>query len=64
MIVTNSRSAAIIYKEMLDEEDGPESAVIISGDHNDDERTRKYTDKVEHKKAIENFQKPLVCRTI
>ena len=59
MIVTNSRSAAITYKEMLDEEDGPESAVIISGDHNDDEKTRGYTDKVEHKKAIENFQKPL-----
>lgn len=58
MIVTNSRSAAITYKEMLDEEDGPESAVIISGDHNDDERTRRYTDKLEHKKAIENFQKP------
>lgn len=58
MIVTNSRSAAITYKEMLDAEDGPESAVIISGDHNDDERTRRNTDKLEHKKAIENFQKP------
>jgi type I restriction enzyme R subunit len=58
MIVTNSRSAAITYKEMLDEEEGPECAVIISGDHNDDERTRKYTDILEHKKAIENFQKP------
>jgi len=59
MIVTNSRSAAITYKEMLDDEHGPDSAVIISGDHNDDERTRKYTDKLAHKKAIEDFQKPI-----
>ncbi|MBF0383450.1 MAG: HsdR family type I site-specific deoxyribonuclease, partial [Magnetococcales bacterium] len=35
MIVTSSRRAAILYKETLDELDGPQSEVIISGNHND-----------------------------
>ena len=36
MIVTSSRNAAILYKEQLDKLEAPQSAVIISGDHNDE----------------------------
>ncbi|MFT7223492.1 MAG: type I restriction enzyme R subunit [Cellvibrionaceae bacterium] len=35
MIVTSSRRAAVTYKKILDELDGPDSEVIISGNHND-----------------------------
>lgn len=50
MIVTSSRSAAIIYKEMMDELESPEPAVIISSDHNDEARFRDFTDSAMHKK--------------
>ena len=59
MIVTSSRNAAVTYKEMLDELDGPDSAVIISGDHNDPARLARYTDPTKQKQAIEEFKKPL-----
>lgn len=59
MIVTSSRSAAITYKEQLDELGAPRSAVIISGDHNDERRFWEYTDGSKHKKQIEEFKKPL-----
>ncbi len=59
MIVTSSRNAAILYKEQLDEVRAPQSAVIISGDHNDAKRFWEYTDGVKHKKQIEDFKKPL-----
>ena len=59
MIVTSSRYAAITYKEMMDELEAPENAVIISGDHNDDKRYWDYTDGTKHKTQIENFKKPL-----
>lgn len=59
MIVTSSRNAAILYKEMLDELQAPESAVIISGDHNDEKRYWEFTDGKKHKKQIEEFKKPL-----
>jgi len=59
MIVTNSRNAAVTYKEMLDEVGGPASEAIISGDHNDPQRLQPYTDSTRHKKAIEDFNKPL-----
>ena len=59
MIVTSSRYVAITYKEMLDELDAPESAVIISGDHNDDKRYWQYTDSNKHKTQIENYKKPI-----
>lgn len=58
MIVTSSREAAITYKKMLDELDAPESAVIISGTHNDDPKFHPYTDSIVHKSQIENFKKP------
>ena len=59
MIVTSSRSAAITYKEQLDELQAPRSAVIISSDHNDEKRFWEYTDGNKHKKQIEDFKKPL-----
>ncbi|MDA7825937.1 type I restriction endonuclease subunit R [Porticoccaceae bacterium] len=59
MIVTSSRNAAILYKEALDNLQGPQSAVIISGDHNDEKRFWEYTDGTKQKKQIEDFKKPL-----
>ena len=59
MIVTSSRNAAILYKEQLDKLEGPESAVIISGDHNDEKKFWEHTDKTKHKQQIEDFKKPL-----
>ena len=56
MIVTSSRHAAVMYKNMLDELNAPSSNVIISGDHNDPEELRKYTDSTEHKKIIKDFK--------
>ena len=58
MIVTSSRNAAIIYKEQLDKLEAPQSAVIISGEHNDEKRYWDHTDSAKHKKQIEDFKKP------
>tara|TARA_A200000113_G_scaffold221499_1_gene233448 strand:- start:841 stop:3816 length:2976 start_codon:yes stop_codon:yes gene_type:complete len=59
MIVTSSRNAAILYKEQLDKLNGPESAVIISGDHNDEKKFWEHTDSNKHKQQIDDFKKPL-----
>lgn len=59
MIVTSSRRAAVTYKKVLDELDGPESEVIISGNHNDHEMFTPYSDSTQHKLAIDNYCKPL-----
>jgi len=59
MIVTSSRHAAVLYKEMMDELEAPESGVIISGDHNDEKRFWDFTDGQKHKQQIEAFKKPL-----
>jgi len=60
MVVTSSRDAAITYKQKLDAIPGaPESAVVISGDHNDRLEMQKWTNPADHKKAIENFKKPM-----
>jgi len=59
MIVTSSRNAAVLYKEALDKLEAPQSAVIISGDHNDEKRFWDYTDGSKQKKQIEDFKKPL-----
>ena len=58
MIVTSSRHAAIIYKEQLDKLNAPQSAVIISGDHNDEQRFWDYTNSTRHRQQIEDFKKP------
>ena len=60
MIVTSSREAALTYKQKLDQIPGaPESAVVISGDHNDRLEMQKWTNPADRKKAIENFKKPI-----
>ncbi|MDA8604263.1 HsdR family type I site-specific deoxyribonuclease [Alphaproteobacteria bacterium] len=59
MIVTSSRNAAILYKEQLDKLEAPQSAAIISGDHNDEPKFHPYTDSTKHKKQIEDFKKPM-----
>ena len=56
MIVTSSRNAAVLYKNILDELNAPSSNVVISGDHNDPENIRNYTDSNEHKKIIKDFK--------
>ncbi len=58
MLVTSSRHAAVTYKEMMDELGSPESAVIISADHNDERRFWEYTDSQKQKQQIDNFKKP------
>ncbi|MAE20729.1 hypothetical protein CMK12_17675 [Candidatus Poribacteria bacterium] len=59
MIVTTSRQAAVTYKEMLDQIDAPESAVIISGDHNDEPHLVPHTDPHKQKQQIQQFQQPI-----
>lgn len=59
MIVVGSRHAATVYKKTLDELGAPPSEVIISGSHNDPAYIAKYTDKPQHKQAIDAFKKPL-----
>ena len=59
MIVCPSRKSAISYHEKLVELGAPESAVIISSDHNDEEFYRKHTDGVDHNTLIERFKKSM-----
>jgi type I restriction enzyme R subunit len=58
-IVCTSRRAAILYKDALDRLGGPEAAVIISGNHNDEAIYRPYTDETKNKVFIERFKKPM-----
>ncbi|MDQ0160020.1 type I restriction endonuclease subunit R [Alkalibacillus salilacus] len=59
-IVSVSREAAVEYKKLLDELSDYESAVIISGGHNDPEEMRQYAlTRTEEKQLIERFKKPL-----
>jgi type I restriction enzyme R subunit len=59
MIVTSSRRAAVLYKQAIDDLDGPQTEVIISGNHNDHEMFIPHSDSTKHKQAIDNFCKPL-----
>ena len=60
ILVTGSREAAVAYKQKLDAIPGaPESAVVISGKHNDKFHIAKWTNLADHKTAIENFKKPM-----
>ena len=59
MIVTSSRNSAILYKEQLDKLGAPESAVIISGDHNDEKKFWEHTNSTKQETQISNFKKPL-----
>jgi type I restriction enzyme R subunit len=60
MVVTSSREAAVTYKQKLDAIPGaPESAVVISGNHNDPQHLARWTNPADHKAAVENFKKPI-----
>jgi type I restriction enzyme R subunit len=60
ILVIGSREAAVAYKQKLDAIPGaPESAVVISGKHNDKDHIAKWTNPADHKTAIENFKKPM-----
>lgn len=59
MIVTSSRNAAVTYQEQMVALGAPESAVIISGDHNDEKRFWEYTDGATQKTQIDNFKMPM-----
>jgi len=59
-IVTISREAAAIYKELLDELSDYKSKVIMSSDHNDTDFLKQYTlTKAEEKDAISRFKQPM-----
>ena len=56
-VVATSRHAAVTYKETLDGLNGPESAVIMSAGHNDEERlARRHLGKEEQDRLIERFK--------
>ncbi|MBB6691040.1 type I restriction endonuclease subunit R [Cohnella xylanilytica] len=59
-IVAINREAAVLYKEILDELNGPESVIIFSGGNDDEDRMKKYhLSKEQQKLYIERFKKPL-----
>src|SRR3989338_4289026 len=56
-IVAHSRDAAVMYKEILDELNAPPSAVLISGDHNDEESLAKHhKTPAQEKEIIRSFK--------
>ena len=56
-VVATSRHAAVSYKETLDRLNGPESALIMSSGHNDEERlARWHLGKEEQDRVIERFK--------
>ena len=56
-VVATSRHAAVSYKDALDRLHGPESALIMSAVHNDEERlTRWHLGKEEQDRVIERFK--------
>ena len=60
ILVTGSREAAVLYQQKLEAIPGaPQSAVIISGSHNDPPHLARWTNPADHKTAIDNFKKPM-----
>ncbi len=56
-IVTQSRDAAVMYKEILDELNAPPSAVLISADHNDPQELAKHhKTPAEEREIIRSFK--------
>lgn len=56
-VVTTSRHAAVTYKETLDRLNGPESAIIMSADNNDEGRlARWHLTKQQQDVCIERFK--------
>src|SRR6056297_2855560 len=58
-VVAVSRQAAVRYKEAIDELDGPEAAVLISGSHNDEGLLKKNSvDSDQKSNIVERFKNP------
>ena len=58
-VVATSRHAAVTYKEALDRLNGPESALIMSAGHNDEERlARWHLSRERQDRLIERFKDP------
>ena len=58
-VVATSRHAAVTYKEALDRLNGPESALLMSSGHNDEERlARWHLSKEQQDRLIERFKDP------
>ena len=56
-VVATSRHAAVTFKETLERLNAPESALIMSAGHNDEERlARRYLRKDEQDRLIERFK--------
>ena len=56
-VVATSRDAAVTYKETLDRLNGPESAVVMSAGHNDEERLAKWhLPRNEQERVIDRFK--------
>ena len=56
-VVATSRHAAVTYKEALDQLNAPESALLISADHNDEARlARWHMSKQDQDAAVERFK--------
>ena len=56
-IVTVSRMAAVRYKEIMDELNGPEAAVVISGDRNDEGKLKKHSvDNAKKSEIVSRFK--------
>ena len=53
-IVTCSREVAALYKETLDRLNAPQSAIIISGSHKDDDRLVRHHTSDDQRKALIN----------
>lgn len=63
MIVTSSRNAAVQFKKKIDELGGPKCAVVISGDHNDTQEMKEFSNSDDHKKIIEDFKKKTLTKS-
>ena len=58
-VVATSRHAAVTYKEALDRLNGPESALLMSAGHNDEERlARWHLPRDKQDRLIERFKDP------
>ena len=58
-VVATSRHAAVTYKEALDRLNGPESALLMSAGHNDEERlARWHLPRDKQDRLIERFKNP------
>lgn len=56
MVVTSSKKVAIDYYNTLKELNGPKATIVMSGDHNDPEEMKQFTNPKTHEEQIKNFK--------